>query len=783
MASAILVLFLPMLAAGRSFYWRDVHLVWHPQVETFVRCIAAGSWPLWDRDTSFGQPLLANPQTQVLYPPKWLQLLAPAWAYYPAYVAAHLAFAAAGTFLLARRLGASRAGALLAAGLWAASGPLVSLVSLWHHLAGAAWMPWVLLAASAALEHGGRRRLLLWAGAHALQVLAGSPDMCMLTGAFTLALVLFHLDWSPPWGAANRAPLLRFVAAVALGAALSAGQWLPTLVTAARSERWNLPAEERSYWSVPPALMLQTLAPVFIDRLPLQPEVRAALFESREPFFKSLYLGLCSAAFVLAAPPGRIRLLLAAVAAASGLLTLGEHLPLYERLVSLVPGLSMLRYPVKAMVVASLAWALLAGLGFGTWVGGGRPWRGRRFAAASLMATGLLLLASASLVPAVAREWGAVLIDGTQTRRDAVTHFKPAAEALAFAAVLAIACGALTTDRLRRRLPWVLVAALGVALPIMDLALAHAGIEPTAPAELFKLRPPALAWLDGRGAHRVFSYDYFAWDAARRHMGRRNAYVTAALPEDWPVPWTDALALRAALYPGVLAVWGVETGFDTDRLGVFPTSVATLTRLRAGVEATPAHLRLLRLGAVSHVAALHRRGFEDLPSLATLPTLFREPLTIYAVPDPVPRAYVVDGVRVASGDEALTALLDDGFDPHREVLVPEGTARSPDSAFRGSARLLDLRPDRVRVAVETNRPAHVVLVDAFDPGWHATVDGRAARVMLANTAFQAVAVAAGRHEVQVRYRPRSVLAGLVISVSTAVAAVALLGRPAAGRRR
>jgi hypothetical protein len=54
--------------AGGVFYERDVHLLWVPQVEGLVRAIASGAPPLWDPLPSFGQPLLANPTVQVLYP-------------------------------------------------------------------------------------------------------------------------------------------------------------------------------------------------------------------------------------------------------------------------------------------------------------------------------------------------------------------------------------------------------------------------------------------------------------------------------------------------------------------------------------------------------------------------------------------------------------------------------------------------------------------------------------------------------------------------------------------
>ena len=40
-----------------------------------MRAVASGALPLWDPSPAFGQPLLADPGAQVLYPPTWLNLL------------------------------------------------------------------------------------------------------------------------------------------------------------------------------------------------------------------------------------------------------------------------------------------------------------------------------------------------------------------------------------------------------------------------------------------------------------------------------------------------------------------------------------------------------------------------------------------------------------------------------------------------------------------------------------------------------------------------------------
>ena len=71
-AAVVAVLFAEPLLRGEVFYYRDIHLQWVGQAEAFVRSVAEGSWPLWNRRWSFGQPLLANPNNQLVYPLTWL---------------------------------------------------------------------------------------------------------------------------------------------------------------------------------------------------------------------------------------------------------------------------------------------------------------------------------------------------------------------------------------------------------------------------------------------------------------------------------------------------------------------------------------------------------------------------------------------------------------------------------------------------------------------------------------------------------------------------------------
>jgi hypothetical protein len=319
------------------------------------------------------------------------------------------------------------------------------------------------------------------------------------------------------------------------------------------------------------------------------------------------------------------------------------------------------------------------------------------------------------------------------------------------------------------------------AVLLADLLSVHHRLNPTAARELFTYRPAALDVVRPAPFQRVYAFDYFEAGKAPFYLGHRSAYLTKTPQEDWPVPWLDALALRMALYPGVLGNWGREGAYDRDALDLYPPPLRLLTDALRQVEGTPLHTRLLRLGAVEYVVALHRQGLEDLALVAALPSLFVEPVLIFRVPEPRPRAYAVAGARFAEGLRAeAQALADPSFDPARMVVLPapsrppshlEGRAGAEPAAEE--ATVLELRPDRVRIQADLSAAGYVVLVDAHDPGWRATLDGREAEVLRANVAFRAVAAPAGRHVIEYVYRPRSITRGLMVSGAALLAALAV----------
>ena len=156
----------------------------------------------------------------------------------------------------------------------------------------------------------------------------------------------------------------------------------------------------------------------------------------------------------------------------------------------------------------------------------------------------------------------------------------------------------------------------------------------------------------------------------------------------------------------------------------------------------------------------------------------------------LPEAWLVGEVREVGFDEAALAARGwTGLDPAATALVDGGCdgcaeVRTPGPA--GSVGAGRWGPSSVAVTVAAERPALLVVSQAWFPGWRAEVDGEAADVVRVDGVVQGVPVPAGDHEVVLRYRPPGLVLGAVVTVTTAAALAgwALLRRMSvAGSRR
>ena len=178
------------------------------------------------------------------------------------------------------------------------------------------------------------------------------------------------------------------------------------------------------------------------------------------------------------------------------------------------------------------------------------------------------------------------------------------------------------------------------------------------------------------------------------------------------------------------------------------------------VDGSDVSARALRFFGAN--AMISPTGRKDLPRIR----LGR--FEIYDVPDPLPRASLVplDRTRYAGVEEIHAELARPDFDPAGPLLLPAGAATPEAGTAPSAAPSVDYRrpsSDRIDVTLVASRPSYLRLLETWDPGWRATLDGRPVELIPAYDVFMAVPIPAGVHEVRLVFSTPGAQTGLTLS--------------------
>ncbi|HEY3082316.1 MAG TPA: YfhO family protein [Chloroflexota bacterium] len=158
---------------------------------------------------------------------------------------------------------------------------------------------------------------------------------------------------------------------------------------------------------------------------------------------------------------------------------------------------------------------------------------------------------------------------------------------------------------------------------------------------------------------------------------------------------------------------------------------------------------------------------------------------LYRSATALPRAFIVHRVSRMT-DEQFFASMDDGtLDPARMAAVPVDPPPSSGELGRAGdgppppsspVELLGAQNTRLRLEAALERPGLLVVTNSWHPGWTATVDGVEAEVHRVDAAFQGVYLDAGRHEIELAFRPASLTAGLSLAAAGVLASALIMLR-------
>jgi hypothetical protein len=138
---------------------------------------------------------------------------------------------------------------------------------------------------------------------------------------------------------------------------------------------------------------------------------------------------------------------------------------------------------------------------------------------------------------------------------------------------------------------------------------------------------------------------------------------------------------------------------------------------------------------------------------------------VVEIDDAEPRVSVVPSWTVVSGERAaLDAVLEPGFDPAAGAVLESDPGSTPAfDGLEGTATYREASPEDVRIEAEASVPSILLVRNAWDEGWSATLDGRSVPVLRTDGFLQGIALPAGRHDVRLTYREPAIGTGLALS--------------------
>lgn len=730
--------FIIPLLNGEAIFWglpSTQFIPWRHYAWTLLR---DGVVPLWNPLNGMGAPLLANYQLALFYPPAFPLFILDeifgvgglAWGF-TLLVPAHLAWGGVGMTRFLRQLGVGSRGQLIAGLAFGMGGYLVARGSFFSILWAAAWLPWIICWVDKVITSKGlwetMRPGLTLSLLIAMMLLAGHAQISwysLLLAAFWFLFRAYKLGrWSRLFQQGWK------LAAIGLAAVLMAGiQLFPTFEYLQQSQRaaaYDL--ESAMVYSFSPLRLLGYLTPELFGN-----PGRGDFWGYATYWEDAVYIGL--APFILALsttgwflwkkhrenPLRGPTLFFWGITAAGILFALGSNTPVFPWFYEHVPTFDMFQAPARWMIWPTFALAVLAGLATDHWV---MPSKKGKVILNLAAFGGLILALAASAASLVLTTWEPGVFRG-----------------LIFFG-FSLAAAAFVARRIPTNKPAGIWGAAAVVVIVLDLISASYLLNPTAPASLWADENIQLAEIDqARNGGRIWM------DPAVEQMVKYTWFFQFddfTNREDWEQIRSSQLS-NINLLDGTRMI----NNFDPLLPARYVTWKEHLTDAAPDVQRD--WLRRVGAGAELIADPSATMRLKALP-LAGQPRI----------------AWTSCVVPAESPDEALDLVENQIRQGNSDCLVVENM-RIPEGqtgeAVTAEIRLIADDHNKIEVIVDSLSAGWLLVRDTWFPGWRATIDGKDIALHPADYLFKSLPVPAGKHYIELEYKPLSFYTGRIVSL-------------------
>lgn len=701
-----LIFFFRFLDGAEIFGFKDLSRYFYPLRHLMVEQVRAGHWPLWNPYIFCGFPLLATLQIGFFYPLTMIHYFLPFDLAFNYYTILHYFLAASFMFMLMRHFKFSRTASFLSGLIFAFSGYLLSVSNMNTSLSSVIWLPlviifWDKVIRSRGLEVLGLIILL------AIMFLGGEPTIIYVTGWLMLLYALiFYKDRLK-----NTGILILIFVIVAL---LVSAQLLPFLELILQSDRAQMANFELiSMRSFPPREIINFILPFFFGNQ-LRPGnyTEYLLGRNIQDWLLSPYLGFFPLFFAVLAwlKPDKRTYFFSGAGLLALLLAFGKYTPLYPVIYKLLPGVSLIRYPVKYLFLTTFALAYLSGAGLEEFIRGEEG---------KLRKIGIILLV---LIGALGVGcWGFTIFQG-QIFNILRSHYPP-------------------------KLPGFFVSELYQTYKFDLKSLLNLWFFMLAGGLILGL---VIRQIISRRAAAFFFIGLIFIDLVSVNMPLScpvSPQIYHEITPNLKILMTDKDLFRHFYSLEVEKVSRLVYGADFDQALLENKDRLTANRL------VPHHLYDVN-GYESVELANYRKFMMNLKDEVPYKYINRLNAKYVATEKPVshPGLKLVRHAQYYYGELYLYQ--------NRKVL-PRAYAEG------NSVKILEYQPEEVIIEARMKKPGKLFLADTYYPGWKAYIDERETKIVRSHELFREVALDKGAHTVRFTYDPWTFKMGMIISLLTA----------------
>ena len=745
----VLLFFHKFLGSQEIFAFKDLSRYFYPLRYLMIEQVKDGHFPLWNPYIYYGLPLLATLQIGFFYLPTVIYYILPFDLAFNYYIILHYFLAACFMYLLSRHLKLSWPAGIISSVIFTFSGYLMSVSNMNTSLTSVVWLPLVFLWFDKFIKERKLKNILILSIFWVFMYLGGEPTIIYMSTLLMIAWAVFTSKRI--YGFLKNIIYLGVSQIIFI--LIAAVQFIPFAEFAFYSHRvGKISFEMITFESLPIRELINFVLPFFFGN-PLRAASYSALFlqEIHQNWILSPYLGIIPIilwGLGLFKREKRTFFFLSGVVVFSILLSFGKFTPLYFILYKVLPGFSLIRYPVKHLFLAAFAISLLGGIGLDAFFDE-KNRIAKRFLGVLVGFWGVIVSATFMTWLFRGKIFNYILSLYPKLPPYLVQSLKRNLEfnlySFIYLTMILLLLIVIFYLMWKQKIKPAIFSTIIIALLIMDYFGANSSLQLPTKTSVIKDRTPNIEiMLKEKG---LFRYHYSGKIYVRTRTLYGESYAQG-LEEN-----KDQLAANRLLVHNLYDTLGYTSMRLRDWLifnayiGNQPLKVQhkiwNMVNVKYFADAEPVHLKGLKF--------IRKAEY------------FYGKLYFYRNQNVLPRAFYVSKSKIIKErPKILEYMAGTRFSPKYEVVLEEGQPAYGKNIFR-KVEILDYGPSSIRLFVNAPRPGYVFLSDTYYPGWKVYVDGKGSKILRANYMFRAVKVDEGGHEIRYIYDPLSFKLGAIVS--------------------